>query len=70
MHVIQVPQGAVTGLIAGLVCWDQSREEAKRRLLPGFPVIVIVQSLRHVQLFAAPWTAACQASLSFTTSQS
>ena len=29
-----------------------------------------VQSLSHVQLFATPWTAACQASLSITTSQS
>ena len=28
------------------------------------------QSLSHVQLFAAPWTAACQASLSITNSQS
>ena len=30
----------------------------------------VVQSLSCVQLFAAPWTAACQASLSFTVSQS
>ena len=29
-----------------------------------------VQSLSHVQLFATTWTAACQAFLSFTTSQS
>ena len=29
-----------------------------------------VQSLRHVQLFVAPWTAACQASLSITNSRS
>ena len=29
-----------------------------------------VQSLSHVQLFAAPWTTACQASLSITNSQS
>ena len=29
-----------------------------------------VQSLSHVQLFATPWTVACQASLSITTSQS
>ena len=29
-----------------------------------------VQSLSHVQLFANPWTAACQASLSFSNSQS
>ena len=32
--------------------------------------IVVVQSLSHVQLFATPWTAACQASLSFTIAQS
>ena len=32
--------------------------------------MVVVQSLSHVQLFAAPWTAARQASLSFTFSQS
>ena len=29
-----------------------------------------VQSLRHVQLFATPWTTACQASLSITNCQS
>ena len=29
-----------------------------------------VQSLNHVQLFATPWTAACQASLSITNFQS
>ena len=32
-------------------------------------VIVVVQLLSHVQLFATPWTAACQASLSFTSSE-
>ena len=31
---------------------------------------VVVQLLSHVQLFATPWTAARQASLSFTVSQS
>ena len=31
---------------------------------------ISVQSLSHVQLFASPWTAACQASLSITKSQS
>ena len=30
----------------------------------------VVQSFSRVQLFAAPWTAACQASLSFTVSRS
>ena len=33
-------------------------------------MFVVVQSLSPVQLLATPWTAACQASLSFTTSQS
>ena len=33
-------------------------------------VVVVVQSLRRVQLFATPWTAALQASLSITNSQS
>ena len=31
---------------------------------------VVVQSLSRVQFFVAPWTAACQASLSFPISQS
>ena len=31
---------------------------------------VVVQSLSCVQLFVTPWTAACQASLSFTISHS
>ena len=31
-------------------------------------VVVVVQSLSCVQLFVTPWTAACQASLSFTIS--
>ena len=31
---------------------------------------VVVQSVSHVQFFATPWTAACQASLSSTVSQS
>ena len=40
-----------------------------------FPVYLIlslssVQSLSHVRLFGTPWTAACQASLSITNSQS
>ena len=33
-------------------------------------VLVVVQSLSHVQLFATPWTATLQASLSFTISWS
>ena len=33
-------------------------------------IFAVVQSVSHVQLFATPWTAACQASLSFTISRS
>ena len=33
-------------------------------------MLFLVQSLSHVQLFATPWTAACQASLSITNSWS
>ena len=32
-------------------------------------IYIYVQSLNHVGLFATPWTAACQASLSITNSQ-
>ena len=34
------------------------------------PLVVVVQSLSHVQLFVIQWMAACQASLSFTMSHS
>ena len=40
-----------------------------RRMGSGLK-IVVVQLLSCVQLFVTPWTAACQASLSFTISQS
>ena len=33
-------------------------------------IVVVVQSLSHIQLFATPWTATHQASLSFAISQS
>ena len=35
-----------------------------------FPTLIVVPLLSHVQPFETPWTAACQASLSFTISQS
>ena len=38
--------------------------------MPEGKIVVIVQSLIRVQLFATPWTAACRASLSFTISWS
>ena len=36
----------------------------------GDTAVIVVQSLSRVRLFATPWTAACQASLSFTISWS
>ena len=46
-------------------------EYYSERLLEVFRrVVVVVQSLSRVRLFATPWTAARQASLSFTNSQS
>ena len=36
----------------------------------SYSITVVVQSLSHVQFFATPWTAAFQASLSFTISRS
>ena len=41
-----------------------------RKSFYNFVVVVIVQSLSHVWLFVTPWTAAHQAPLSFTISQS
>ena len=40
------------------------------QLLKIYVVVAIVQSLSHVQLFGTLWTAAHQASLSFTITQS
>jgi len=39
-------------------------------LILDFSIFSSVQSLSHVRLFATPWTAACQASLSITNSRS
>ena len=48
-----------------------------RKFFPSSPLaslaglmFVVVQSLNHVWLFATPWTAACEASLTFTISRS
>ena len=43
---------------------------AQHLLLDLVNVFSSVQSLSHVQLFATPWTAACQASLSISNSRS
>ena len=58
--------------------WEPALEPDKREVFPCQPPFgiyfknfpVIVQSLSHVQLFATPWTASRQASLSFAISRS
>ena len=50
--------------------WDLNKIWKFRHHCRFLVVIVVIQSLSHGQLFATPWTAACQASLSFTISQS
>ena len=47
-----------------------SREKCPHPSLPSLFLIVVVQSLSCVQLFAIPWIAASQAALSFTISWS
>ena len=51
----------------GILCVEANTQQILQTLCNEF---VVVQSLCHVWLFAIPWTAACQASLSFTISQS
>ena len=53
-------------------CFLKTHSEWSEKTWWKWPVNTggIVQSLSHAQLFAIPWTAACQASLSFATSQS
>ena len=53
---------------AHMVVNFKNAQHESRKL--SFVVISVFQSLSHVWLFATPWTAACQAFLSFTISQS
>ena len=48
----------------------QMENISKVEWVHSIQLISSVQSLSHVQLFVTPWTAACQASLSITNSQS
>ena len=53
-----------------LVLAFETSTSSKKPFLPRLQLFSSVQSLSHVQLFATPWTAALQASLSFTNSKS
>ena len=48
----------------------KKKERKKENILLLFLQFSSVQTISHVQLFGTPWTAAHQATLSFTTSQS
>ena len=59
------------GELLVMVVAQESQCEMSRwelQSIPGKKAFVIVQFLSHVWLFLTPWTAASQASLSFTTS--
>ena len=49
--------------------WNEQRYHNKYLKLENLSSGSSVQSLSHVRLFATPWTAACQASLSTTNSR-
>ena len=56
-----------------LPCWtlyEMQNYLMKTKKKKKKTIVVVVQFLSCVQLFVTPWTAACQASLSFTISQS
>ena len=66
-------QGSLNGWLwsLNLLCsssWQSLNYRGSRSL--GLWVFSSVQSLSRVRLFAIPWTAACQASLSITNSRS
>ena len=47
--------------------WRKPKRETSRVWISGLELkVVVAESLSHVWLFATPWTAACQASLSLT----
>ena len=50
--------------------WSDLAAAAAAWTLLSFLFFVVVQSVSHVWLIVTPWTAACQASLSFTVSRS
>ena len=68
----QSPSG-ILGVHLLTLNWSQYKGHRKslvQLLTYNRPSAIVVQSLSHVQLFVTPWTAAHQASLSFTNSWS
>ena len=56
--------------VAGHMQWTVGLRGQNLACQTSFKTVTVVQSLSHVRLFATPWTAAHQASLSFTISPS
>ena len=58
-------------VLSGALCWWKgTKRKDLQPLQHTAGSVQSVQLLSHVWLFATPWTAACQASLSITSSQS
>ena len=53
-----------------VLTWDEIYDKTWVKQVNWVVVVLVVQSPSYVQLFVTPWTAACQASLSFIISQS
>ena len=51
------------------ILWQSPESRGRKYILPRIQ-FTSVQLLSHIQLFATPWIAACQASLSITNSRS
>ena len=61
LYVLHIPKGNILSyILSGRICPNKNT----------ISLLVVVQLLSHVWLFASPWTAVFQASLSFTISQS
>ena len=65
-------EGCYSAYLPPHLCLSKPPHSLPRILIQPFHIIyeIVVHSLSCVQLFATPWTAACQASLSFTISWS
>ena len=50
-------------------CYGVAQSQTRLKWLSSKEIIVVIQSLSPIRLFVTPWTAACQASLSFTVFQ-
>ena len=69
-HINETPSIVLASGLAGSRSSDDDSLYWLDSLIVFSVLVVVVQLLSGVRFFAAPWTAACQASLSFTISWS